>query len=95
MQYTDFISSMLTNRRNHLKFNDYKLDWFTLDNGIVQGDPLSMLLYLYYNAGMLDVPSSNREDFLGYVDDIALTSVTHIRYYSLQDMINREGGAKE
>ena len=70
----------------------------SLDNGIVQGDPLSMLLYLFYNAGMLNVPSSNREDCLGYIDDIALT--VEVKTFSdthqiLQDMINREEGAKE
>ena len=89
---------MLANRRNHLKFDDYESDWFTLDNGIVQGDPLSMLLYLFYNADMLDVPSSNREDCLGYVDDIALTveaKTFNDVHQMLQDMINREGGAKE
>ena len=98
MKYTDFITSMLANRRNRLKFDDYESDWFTLDNGIVQGDPLSMLLYLFYNADMLDVPSGNREDCLGYVDNIALTAEVKTfndAHQMLQDMINREGGAKE
>ena len=35
--------------------SDLMTTWFDLDNRIVQGDPLSMLLYLFYNADMLDI----------------------------------------
>ena len=54
-RYVVFVSSMLTGRRNRLKFDDYLSEWFHLDNVIVQGDPLSMILYLYYNADLLDI----------------------------------------
>jgi len=53
--YVAFVRNLLTGRRTRLKFNDYTLDWFGLDNGIGQGDPLSMVLYLYYNADLLDI----------------------------------------
>ena len=53
--YVAFLSNLLTGRRTHLKFDDYTSDWFDLDNGIGQGDPLSMLLYLFYNADLLDI----------------------------------------
>ena len=66
-----------------------------LDNGIGQGDPLSMLLYLYYNADMLDIPKGHNETGLGYVDDMALLEIgkdfgkAHQR---LKHMMNRPGG---
>ena len=50
------ISNMLTNRWNWLKFDNFESEWFQLDNGIVQGDPLSMMLYLYYNVDILEIP---------------------------------------
>ena len=60
--------------RNRLRFDNYLLDWLDLDNGIVQGDPLSMLLYLFYNADMLDIMQGQQEVCLGYVDDMALVA---------------------
>ena len=70
--YISFVSAMLTGRKTHLNFDDYTSDWFPLDNGIGQGDPLSMLLYLFYNTGILDVVKGPDKLSLGYVDDIAL-----------------------
>ena len=70
--YVSFVSAMLTGRKTCLKFDDYTSDWFLLDNGIGQGDPLSMLLYLFYNADILDVAKGPDKMSLGYVDDIAL-----------------------
>jgi len=96
--YISFIESMLTGRRTRLKFDDYTSDWFSLDNGIVQGDPLSMILYLYYNADLLDIASGKQDMCLGYVDDMALVVVgssfeeTH---QMLKDMMMRPGGAYE
>ncbi len=65
---------MLTGRRNRLKFDDFISDWFNLDNGIVQGDPLSMILYLFYNADVLDIASRWNKMCLGYVDNMALVA---------------------
>ena len=53
--YVLLVKNMLTGCRNQLIFNDYLSGWFDWDNGIVQGDPLSMLLYLFYNADMLAI----------------------------------------
>ena len=53
--YVSYVNSMLTGHWTQLKFDDYTSSWFKLDNGMGQGDPLSMLLYLYYNSDMLEV----------------------------------------
>ena len=66
---------MLTGLWTQLKFDDYTSSWFELDNGIGQGDPLSMLLYLYYNSDVLEVLKGRDEMGLGYVDDMALVTV--------------------
>ena len=74
-RYVAFIGSMLMGRQNRLKFNDYLSEWFQLDNGIMQGDPLSMILYLFYNADLLDIGCGQHEICLGYVDDLVLVAM--------------------
>ena len=66
---------MLMGCQTQLKFNDYTSSWFKLDNGIGQGDLLSMLLYLYYNSDVLEVLKGHNEMGLGYIDDMALVAV--------------------
>ena len=70
--YVAFVDNLLLGWRTKLKFDNYMSDWFDLDNGISQGDLLSMLLYLFYNANHLDVASGLDKLSLGYVDDVAL-----------------------
>ena len=71
-----FITRLLTNRRTRLRFDDYTSEYRDITNGIGQGDPLSMLLYILYNADLLEIPDDElREDALGYVDDIALLAI--------------------
>jgi hypothetical protein len=72
----NFVTLLLTNRRTRLKFDDHVSDTINILNGIGQGDPLSMLLYILYNADLLDLPDNPlAEDAIGYVDDIALLSI--------------------
>ena len=92
----NFVEQLLTNRKTRLKFDDYTSELMSITNGIGQGDPLSMLLYILYNADLLDLPDDpETEDALGYVDDIALVALgtdfeetTH----SLSDMMTKENG---
>ena len=45
--YVIFMNNLLMGRNTKLKFDNFMSDWFAIDNGIGQGDPLSMILYLY------------------------------------------------
>ena len=68
-----YIGQLLTGRKTRLKFDNHTSEIINITNGIGQGDPLSMLLYIIYNADLLDIPDNPlREDAIGYVDDIAL-----------------------
>ncbi|KAI0064808.1 hypothetical protein BV25DRAFT_1790987, partial [Artomyces pyxidatus] len=60
---------MLEGRRTSLRFDDFISDAIDIMNGIGQGDPLSMALYLYYNADLLTIPRGRRESAIAYVDD--------------------------
>ena len=95
--YVSFIERMLTNRRTRLKFDGFTSDWVNIDNGIVQGDPLSMLLYLFYNADLIASPNKD-EAMLAYVDDACYYAEgldfgeTHDK---LRNMMCREQGGFE
>ena len=69
--YVLFIERMLTNRHTRLKFDGFTSDWVSIDNSIVQGNLLSMLLYLFYNADLIALPNKD-EAMIAYVDDLLL-----------------------
>ena len=52
-KYIDFVERMLNGRSTLLKYNGYMAAPLVIDNGIGQGDPLSMVLYQYYNGDLL------------------------------------------
>ena len=97
-KYVNFVEKMLTGRRTSLKYDGYTSEPLEIDNGIGQGDPLSMVLYQYYNADLLDIPSDNNESALAYVDDTILIATADNfteAHDKLADMMCREGGVSD
>ena len=73
--YITFIKQLLTRRRTKLRFDDFVSESLDILNGIGQGDPLSMILYILYNADLLEIiGDKEHEDSLGFVDDVALVA---------------------
>ncbi|KIK11018.1 hypothetical protein PISMIDRAFT_84998, partial [Pisolithus microcarpus 441] len=72
-----FIERLLENRRTKLKFDGYMSDWISVNNGIGQGDPISMFLYVVYSADLAEVPdpSNKKELALAFVDDTVLVAI--------------------
>ena len=94
-KYAKFVRSMLENRVTSLKFDGFISDQIPIDNGIGQGDPLSMVLYQFYNADLLDIPKRDGEDAIAYVDDTIMmaTDVDFAGAHSkLEDLMCREDG---
>ncbi len=93
-----FVENMLKDRTTTLKFDDYESTQISIDNGIGQGDPLSMILYLYYNADLLEILNSPCESAAAYVDDtilIASAKTFEETHQLIMTMMTREGGAIE
>jgi Reverse transcriptase (RNA-dependent DNA polymerase) len=94
-RYIKFIAGMLEGRTTFLRFDNHTSEAIHIDNGISQGDPLSMALYQFYNANILDVPSWGNEAAIIYVDDTLILATakdftsTHL---ILADMMTRTGG---
>ena len=93
-----FIHNLLKERHTALKFDDYMSEDIALDNGIGQGDPLSMILYQYYNADLLNIPIGANEAASAYVDNAILVATAKDfegTHEILADMMTRSGGAIE
>ncbi len=86
---------MLEDRITYLKFDDHSSEPISINNGIGQGDLLSMVLYQFYNADILDIPSRANKMAIAYVDDALILAVgkdftdTHT---TLSEMMTRPGG---
>jgi hypothetical protein len=46
---------VLLNRRTRLMFDGHTSDRIPITNGIGQGDPLSMIAYIIYNADLINI----------------------------------------
>ena len=97
--YTRFVRALLTNRRTRLKFDDFTSGLIEIVNGIGQGNPLSMILYIIYNADLLKITDDdNHKTALGYIDDMALL-VTSSNFEEtttkLQNLMEKSEGGLE
>ena len=92
--YVNFIDWMQTNRRTKLRFNGFASYWVNIDNGIVQGDPLLMLLYLFYNSNLIVMPKKE-EAMIAYVNNASFYAEGenfNEAYARLWDMMYRTQG---
>ena len=69
---TDWTASFLMERRTTLAINGRVTEEFAVRTGIPQGSPISPILYLFYNADLLEIcerPGTNTSA-LGFVNDV-------------------------
>lgn len=97
-KYVKFTESMLLNRMTKLKFNGYELEDHSINNGISQGDPLSIILYQFYNADLMEISESRDESSMAYVDNtllIAIAKTFEEVHKMLADMMTRRAGVTD
>jgi hypothetical protein len=98
VKITNFVHNMLRDRETILSFDGYKSEHIMIDNGIGQGDPLSMALYQYYNADLLEIPKGKSELAMAYVDDgiMQATAKTFEETHEiLRQMVVRKDGVAD
>ena len=66
-----WINSFLQGRSTQLQFNGTRSESMATPAGEPQGSPLSPLLYMYYNADLLEIAPQHQGIRLGFIDDIA------------------------
>ena len=88
--YTNLINTMLTGRKTQLKFDDFSSDPININNGTIQDCPLSMILYAFYNAPLIEVAPHKHETFLSFVDDsmfLAIANSLSNAHATVKDMM--------
>ena len=96
-EYTSWLERKMSGRCTTISFDDFTSDPFTVEDGCDQGCPLSIILYLFYNAGLLEVAKEPAKELApGFIDDIVYLVAgpdlesTHSK---IADMMERpEGG---
>ena len=67
-----WVESFLTNRYTIVKTAKHSTLKLSIDLGLPQGSPLSSILYLFYNADLLDDGIKKGVAAQGFIDDITL-----------------------
>ena len=80
-----WVASFLRGRSTQLQFNGAKSERIPAPVGVPQGSPLSPLLYMYYNADLLDIAPQHRATGLGFIDDIV---------YGVQGSTDKENASR-
>ncbi|RPD52363.1 hypothetical protein L227DRAFT_471920, partial [Lentinus tigrinus ALCF2SS1-6] len=73
LEYVKWLRVKLTGRRTTFKFDDFASELFLIERGIDQGCPLSVILYAFYNAALIEAANpANEETAEGSMDDVAI-----------------------
>ena len=87
----NFTERVLLDRKTNLMFDGHKSDWIPITNGIGQGDPLSMIIYIIYNTDLINIAQGHPNELtLAFIDDtifIATGKSTEETHRTLQDML--------
>lgn len=82
------VNGFLSDRTTNLCLQDYLSDQFSIENGLPQGSPLSVILYLLYNSPLLipnNLEPKANEISIAFIDD-----VTHlVAYKDPNTLVNR------
>jgi ribonuclease HI len=70
-----WIDSFMSDRSSTLKLQEYTAPSAPIQTGIPQGSPLSPILYLFYNADLIEACKTENTEAVGYIDDASILAV--------------------
>jgi hypothetical protein len=67
-----WIASFLRNKKTTIQLREYTTELLSINTGIPQGSPISLILYLFYNTDILEDATRGVSDTVtrGWVDDV-------------------------
>lgn len=74
-QIISWISSFLSGRSTTLKLQEFTATSAPIQTGIPQGSPVSPILYLFYNADLIEACKTEDTEAVGYIDDASILAV--------------------
>ena len=99
LEYTNWVLNRLQDRETRIHFDDFTSDLLNIDNGCDQGDPTSVILYHFYNAGLINIANESQAEIApAFIDDVTFLAggrtftVTHAK---IHNMMTRPNGAYE
>ena len=94
-QYTNWILNRLQGRQTRIQFDNYIPEPLDIDNGCNQGDPTSVILYHFYNAGLINLAKKSQAELaLAFIDDVTFLAagtnftITHAKIHSMMMRTN-------
>ena len=70
-----WVASFLSGRSTTLKLQEYTAPSRPIETGIPQGSRLSPILYLFYNADLIEACKTEETEAVGYIDDASTLAV--------------------
>ncbi|KAJ7780702.1 hypothetical protein DFH07DRAFT_690971, partial [Mycena maculata] len=93
-EHTDWMMRRFTGRTTRLVFDDYVSDAFDIVDGLDQGDPHSVLCYLFFNSPLARLDENSRI----YIDDyhaLAIGDSLRETTRAITELIMKQGGVDE
>ncbi|KAF7373394.1 RNA-directed DNA polymerase from transposon X-element [Mycena sanguinolenta] len=92
--HTDWMERRFEGRTTQLLFDDYISEPFPIDDGLDQGDPQSVICYLFYNSPLARV----HDDSGIYIDDYHVLAVGNTLVETsgmVAEIVTKDGGVNE
>ncbi|SPO06934.1 uncharacterized protein DNG_09628 [Cephalotrichum gorgonifer] len=87
--------SFLSGRSTTLKLQEYTAPSTPIETGIPQGSPASPVLYLFYNADLIEACKTQETEGVGYIDDASILAVGPTAQHNCKTLKGRHQKAVE
>jgi ribonuclease HI len=95
VEVTDWITAKLSDRSTTLSFDGFRSDAFPVLGGLDQGCPLSGILYIFYNAPVVELASPGERLYVAFADDVASFTAgrtfPQVRFRQRRDLLDDDG----
>ena len=71
----NWVESFLSGRSTTIKLQEYTAPSAPIETGIPQGSPVSPILYLFYNADLIEACKTPDTEAVGYIDDVSILAI--------------------